>query len=166
MSLNWYALAVHPRKEEYVEKQLLASGVRVVCPKYLKTVKHARQKRHVATPLFPGYLFVQADFQSSSWRNFNCLPGSIGLIKFGNRPSRLNEMFVEEYISSVDSIGLIAFEREFEQGERVRALGGPFHLQVGEVIAMSSNQRVKILMEALNRRVEMTLPRRALVVAA
>ncbi|MEL7030770.1 MAG: transcription termination/antitermination NusG family protein [Pseudomonadota bacterium] len=166
MKPEWYAVAVKARKERYVQNQLLANGYLVACPRYQKTVRHARNKRHVFAPLFPGYLFVRLNLETDNWRLVNSLPGSIGLIKFGDRPSALNMQFVEEYILCIDVGGCVSFEHEIKLGDRVQAVGGPLHQMHGEVVEMTCDQRVKVLMEALNRKVETTLPRRALVVAA
>ncbi|MCR9271105.1 MAG: hypothetical protein NXH72_14025 [Hyphomonadaceae bacterium] len=166
MTSNWYALAVQPRKEQYVEKQLATNGYRVACPRFQKIVRHARQTKTVLSPLFPGYLFVELDLNSQSWRKANWTPGSIGLIKFDNRPARLCSDFVESFILGLGDNGLAQFDHDLKVGDRVQAVGGPFDRFIGEVIAMSDCERVKVLMEALNRKVEMTLPKSSIVIAA
>ena len=166
MNSNWFALAVQPRKENYVEQQLRSADHDVACPRYVKTVRHARRQKQVEAPLFPGYLFLKLSADSPNWRNVNWIPGSIGLIKFGNSPSPLKNDFVEEFISNLGSDGVVGFNQELKRGDRVQALGGPFDGLIGEVIKMSDSERVKVLMDALNRKVEMTLPRRAVISAA
>lgn len=163
MISNWYALAVKPRKEEYVERQLVRLGKSVICPRYLKFVRHARQSRKIRAPLFPGYVFVEFDAEARDWRKVNWVPGSIGFVKFDNRPAALNSEFVREFIVNVTQTGIVEFSHKFKIGDRVQAIGGPFDQQVGEVIEMSDDERVKILMEALGRKVEMTLPKKSIV---
>lgn len=166
MRYSWYALAVHSRKEDYVERQLRADGFTTVCPRYRSTVRHARQTKQISKPLFPGYLFVAMNLATDNWRLVSSKPGSIGIVKLGGCPSALSDCFVRNYIENADSDGHFSFCDELKPGDKVQAFGGPFHRKSGEVIAMSADDRVKILMDALNRKVEMTMPRRALVVAA
>lgn len=166
MDTNWYALAVRPRKENFVERQLRAMGFNAICPRYRKLVRHARSTKSVATPLFPNYLFVELQAASLSWRNVNWVPGSIGLLKFDNRPAPIPGDFVDQFISGLGRDGIIEFKRELNEGEKVEAIGGPFHRFTGEIIQMSRNDRVKVLIEALNRKVEISLPRTQLVSAA
>lgn len=163
MSKFWYALSVQPNKERFVEQQLSANGFNVACPRYKKSTSHARQRKTVSKPLFPGYLFVELDLSSQNWRLANWTRGSIGLVKLGSHPSPLPSDFVEDFILYSDAPH---HSRELEFGDRVTAIGGPFDSCVGEVLELSDNERVKILMSALNRKVVLTLPRTALVVAA
>lgn len=163
---SWFALAVRPHKERYVEQQLQHKGHHVVCPRYAKTVRHARRQRVVETAIFPGYVFVKLTSAAQNWREVNWIPGAIGIVKFGNTPSALNNEFVDEFILSANSNGVVEFKLKLERGDRVQALGGPFDGFIGEVINMSEQDRVKVLMNALNRKVEMTLPRKAVIAAA
>lgn len=163
MTQNWYAIAVHPKKEGLVEHQLKSAGIHAVCPRYVKRVRHARKCRDVATPLFPGYLFAQLEELSGSWRQVNWMQGSLGLITVGSRPSALEQSFLNQFLSRVDSNGVVRFNQDFEIGDSVRTIGGPFDRLIGKVLATSEQDRVKILIEALNRKVEMTLPRTAVI---
>lgn len=166
MSKRWYALAVQPRKELYVEQQLIARGHKAACPRFRKTVRHARKTKSVLAPLFPGYLFLEIDLGVQSWRKANWIPGSIGLVKIDNRPTPLDGDFVDSVISALGHGGVIEFQNNLQVGDRVQAIGGPFDRIIGEVVSLSDKDRVKVLMEALNRKVEMTLPRKSVVVAA
>lgn len=163
---EWYVLAVQLRKETFVERQLLSNGFEVKNPKYLKVIRHARNRKTAVRPLFPGYIFVRASNSQISWRKANCLPGSVGLIMFGDRPSSVNEEFVEEFLSSSNEDGLIETEQIFQKGDVVQAIGGPFDGILGRVVNSSDSERVTILMNALNREVRTTLPRNSLVIAA
>ena len=166
MELNWYALAVQPRKEAFVERQLRSLGHTAVCPRYYKRVRHARKISRVAAPFFPGYLFVKLDLSEKSWRRVHTIPGSIGLIKFNNRPSPLARSFIDQFIRHLSDGGIVCVTPKLKIGDRIRAVGGPFDEQTGEVIGLSENDRVKILLEALNRKVTATLPKTAVIVAA
>ncbi|MEO1323964.1 MAG: transcription termination/antitermination NusG family protein [Pseudomonadota bacterium] len=161
MDRNWYALAVQPRKENFVERQLRSMGYEVVCPRFRKLIRHARSTKSVAAPIFPSYLFIALNAAAQSWRNVNWVPGSIGLIKFDNRPTPLPIDFVDQFISNLGKDGIVEFQQRLEVGEKIEAVGGPFDRFTGEIIEMSGDDRVKVLMDSLNRKVEVSLPRTA-----
>lgn len=166
MDTNWFVLAVQPRKESFVERQLRSLGFEAVCPRYQKLVRHARTTKSVAAPLFPGYLFVELRSASQSWRSVNWVPGAIGLVKFENRPTPLPYFFVDQFILNLGRDGIVGFTQKLAVGEKVKAIGGPFDHFTGEIIEMSHTDRVKVLMNALNRKVEVSLPRTAVFATA
>ena len=166
MNKNWYALAVQPRKERYVKQQLEREGLNVVLPIYRKNVRHARASKVKLKPLFPGYLFVHIEPTPLMWRRVNWVHGSIGLVRFGDRPSPLPQSFVEGFIDESTSDGVVNFNHNLEIGDSVIAIGGPFDRLRGEIVELSDTERVKILIEALSRKIQTTLPRTAVVSAA
>lgn len=163
---NWYVLAVQPRKERYVADQLRALGHHGLYPRYLKTIRHARRVKNVASPLFPGYLFVQLSDASEVWRQINSLPGSIGLIKFNSRPAPLHKDFANSVIYNMDPEGLVSFSENLNIGDEVRAVGGPFDQLLGKIVELPDRDRITILIKFLNRDVEVTLRKSAVVAAA
>lgn len=166
MNSNWYAMAVQPRKEAFVAQQLERDGFPVACPCFKKLVRHARQTKSVHAPLFPGYLFVELAHDAVSWRKVNWVAGSIGLIRFQGRPAPLERHFVENYLVPMRHDGIVEFSQSLKSGDRVQAIGGPFDRCIGEVVGLSDDQRVKILMDALNRKIETTLPIKSVISAA
>lgn len=166
MSSEWYALAVQPRKEQYVERQLIGRGYSAACPRFKKVVRHARKTKTVLAPLFPGYIFVEMDPELHSWRKVNWIPGSIGLLEIDNKPASLPRDFVEDIIFALDERGSVEFNHSLKLRDQVIAVGGPFDALRGEVVGLTKDERVNVLLEALHRKVEMTLPRKAVILAA
>jgi len=161
----WYALAVQPRRETYVENQLRSLDYRAVCARYFRIVRHARRTQTVLSPLFPGYIFVELAPELQNWRRLNSLPGSVGLVKFDNRPTPLNQCFVESLIENLGPDGVANFRDKLRVGDRVRTIGGLFDQRVGEIVSMAESDRVKVLIGALNRKIETTLPSTAVRLA-
>lgn len=159
-------LAVKPRKEAYVERQLKSAGFNAVYPRYWKRVRHARSAKTVAAPLFPGYLFVNLKDAQTSLRYANWISGSLGFLGVNNRPSALPPTFVKRFISDLDSDNTIKFRENLKLGDRVQAIGGPFDRITGEVVDLNDEQRIVVLLDAINRKVEATLSRTAVICAA
>lgn len=163
---KWYVLAVQPHRERFVEQQLLAIGRKVACPRFIKSVRHARQVSTIAAPLFPGYLFVELGEPNFDWRRVNSTLGAIGLIKSKNRPQPLSCEFVINFIHTLGADGIVEFHEHLNIGDRIQAVGGPFDRLEGEIVDMSGVDRVKILMDAVNRKIVTNLPRTAVISAA
>ena len=78
----WYVAQTHPRAEMKASQHLGRQGFEVYLPRYLKKRRHARRTDTIAAPLYPGYLFVAIDletsalaFDSFNYRSFQtCLP--------------------------------------------------------------------------------------------
>ena len=166
MTSDWYALAVQPRKEQFVENQLNSNGFEATYPRFRKIVRHARRTKTVLSPLFPGYIFINLDLSRQSWRKANWMQGSIGLVRFDNRPAPLPAAFVEDFVMGLGEGSIAEFNQDLKVGDTVQAIGGPFDRLKGEIIGLSDQDRVKVLMEALNRKIAMTLPKNQIVVAA
>ena len=94
------------------------------------------------------------------------MQGSIGLVRFDNRPAPLPRPFVEDFVLGLGENSIAEFNHDLKIGDMVQAIGGPFDNLRGEIISLSDQDRVKVLMEALNRKIAMTLPKNQIVVAA
>jgi len=57
----WCAVQTHVRSEDKAAFHLRRQGYEVFLPKHLKRRKHARRIDWVSAPLFPRYLFVAID---------------------------------------------------------------------------------------------------------
>ena len=50
---EWFVVQTHYNLEDLALNNIKKSGFEVYCPKYLKTITHARQTKKVLKPLFP-----------------------------------------------------------------------------------------------------------------
>ena len=63
----WCAVQTHVRSEDKAAFHLRRQGYDVFLPKHLKRRKHARRVDWVPAPLFPRYLFVGIDPETTPW---------------------------------------------------------------------------------------------------
>ena len=63
---DWYVVNTQPRAESRAKHHLELQGFGVFCPRYRKTVRHARKTKSAFAPLFPNYLFVCLDLSAIS----------------------------------------------------------------------------------------------------
>jgi transcription antitermination factor NusG len=90
---RWYTVQTKPRAERQAKEALLHNGVAV----YLPLVKVARvnPRARPVVPLFPGYLFVQADLDQVGQSAINWVPGVVRLVNFGGEPVAVPDAVIE-----------------------------------------------------------------------
>lgn len=159
MADNWYCAGFIKQKEALAIQQLERQDYTVFCPRFLKTVSHARQKKSVLAPLFPGYLFVQLDLEVDRWRPIDGTVGVTHIIKNGGRPTPVRRNFMQTLLRGADDQGIVKFREEFEPGDEVRTVGGPLDGHVGTLLKLKDADRVVVLMSMLGGSVPVTLPR-------
>ena len=125
-----------------------------------KRVSHARTRRDVLRPLFPGYVFIRVDPKTQSWRPILSTTGIRFLVRFGDQFGVLPDGFVE---------GLRARERDgavrslcdahrYSPGESIRVAQGALEGLLATVLSVQENQRLLVLMQILNRKVQVQVP--------
>lgn len=150
--LAWYAVRTKPRAEQQVEAALTRKGMQV----YLPMVKVARvnPRARPITPLFPNYLFVQADLDQVGQSAINWAVGVAHLVSFGGEPAAIPDAAIEHIrrrVTEVQKEGDFGLGR-FHPGDHVRITAGPFRdLDAVFDQPLSAKGRVRVLVEFLGR---------------
>ena len=166
MTDQWYCAGFIKQKEALAVQHLERQDYTVFCPRLRKTVSHARQKKSVLSPLFPGYLFIQLDIDVQRWRPIDGTIGVTHLIKNGSRPTPVPWRFMEMLLSGADENGIVSFADSLQPGDQVRTIGGPLDGQIGTLLKLKDADRVVVLMSMLGGRVPVTVPRGQLIKAS
>jgi len=157
----WYAVQCQPHGEARAALNLARQGFDAYCPRYLKTRRHARQVRSVAAPFFPRYLFVNLDLASQRWRSVNGTFGVSGLVGPRDHPSSVPEAIIAALRAREDENGYIAVTHPAERwkaGDPVRITGNnAFHGCSGLFEGLNDDERVRVLLDLLGRKVRVTL---------
>jgi transcription elongation factor/antiterminator RfaH len=151
MTQHWYALRVKPHKETAVYQLLQAREVDTYYPTLKVKPKNPRAARE--RPYFPGYLFVRANLEEVGVNAFSWLPGTSGLVAFGEIPAVVPDHLVQELKRrlaqlKVEAESVLDYLRK---GDRVRIVSGPF--QGYEAIFDSrapGKERVQVLLAFLS----------------
>jgi transcription elongation factor/antiterminator RfaH len=163
---RWYVAQSQPRAEASAIGHLERQGYNVFCPRYRKTVRHARKARHVLAPLFPNYLFLQLDTSRDPWRAVNGTRGVVRLISQGETPAPLPHGVVEGLLARTGADGVMEWMPSFKIGQAVRIAEGPFMDLVGKLEHLDAAGRVRVLLELLGRHVSVALRCEVLIAAA
>ncbi|MCM8533871.1 MAG: hypothetical protein NE330_22095 [Lentisphaeraceae bacterium] len=147
---NWYCLYTKSQQESLVQENLKHEGFNCYLPQILKKTKSARRFLEKRYPLFPCYIFVEANtpdeiFQLKTIRGAHYLLQS----KDGSPLPVANEVLENLDSHCTDGI-FIAENQEFQKGDSV-SLAAPCFNGVKAIFQNyeNSNNRVSILLDLL-----------------
>ncbi|MGH7757884.1 MAG: transcription termination/antitermination protein NusG, partial [Candidatus Dormibacteria bacterium] len=118
------------------------------------------QRRHVAKRIFPGYIMVQMVMSDESWYVVRNTPGVTSFVGSGTRPVPLQEGEVRGILRQVEREPSARVQVEFQVGDSVRVVDGPFtdfHGKVGEINAEKGKLKVMVNMFGRETPVELDL---------
>ncbi|NOZ49639.1 MAG: hypothetical protein GXP37_06265 [Chloroflexi bacterium] len=157
LSALWYV--VHAR----THKELLAADrleqllhMNVFLPEVLQKYRGKMQPR----PLFPGYLFVQADPEQLQMTAINYTPGVLRLVACEGHPLPLQAHVVEQIRLEVRRLNARGgwVPHLYQPGEEVRLLEGPLQgLHAVFVRHLPAKERVIVLLSFLGQQNEVEM---------
>lgn len=152
----WIVVNTHPHREMLAIEHLKRQRFECYCPmtERLPPPSRAAKGGAVIKPLFPNYVFVRVDANQMRWRPILSTLGVRSMVRFGDRPSTLNDTFIAA-LKSRETAGIIRSAGErFNLGDTVRLVGGPFDGLVTKIIEMTDRDRLVVLMDLLNQKVK------------
>jgi transcription elongation factor/antiterminator RfaH len=154
---SWYVVHTQPRAEGRAVYHLEMQGYPVFCPRYRRTVRHARKRRSVLAPLFPNYLFLRLDISRDQWRSVNGTRGVVHLLMRDGRPQPVPTGIIEGLQSRTRADGTMDWTPTFKVGAAVRIADGPFAEFLGTLDYFDAAGRVRVLLDILGRSVSVAL---------
>ncbi len=157
---QWFVAQTQPGKETLSQAHLERQSFPSFLPVYLKTIRHARQEKEVLRPLFPGYIFVEIDPERDQWRSINGTRGISALLTQDNKPIPVPLPIIQQLQNEQKETGAISLDALglFKIGEKVRLTEGAFEDQVAVISALSDKDRAKVLLQFMNRTIEVEAP--------
>lgn len=153
---EWYVVRTKPRREDYAQGQLLRRGVQTFLPRILEPMRGRAEP--VVGPLFPGYLFAHVDLLAQ-YTSVIWAPGVRNFVTFGEVPAAVDAAVVEFLHDRCGPEGVVRIVPTFHDGDLVRVTRGPLGGLVGVVQGHVSGEcRVRVLMELLRRRTQVSVP--------
>ena len=162
---DWYVVNTQPRAEFRAKHHLELQGFCVFCPRYRRTVRHARKTKSALAPLFPNYLFVRLDLSRDQWRSVNGTRGVVRLLMQDGAPQAIPHGVVDNLQAKTRADGTFDWTSTFEIGGTVRIADGPFAELLGTLEYLDAAGRVRVLLELLGRTVSVGLRSDALLPA-
>ena len=151
MSQSWYALRVKPHKERAVAGYLQLREATFYAP-FIR-VKPVNPRSAKERPYFPGYLFVQADLETLGQQTFSWIPGTRGLVTFGEEPAIVPDHLIHELQQRLERLNAQGGVEQvaFQKGEPVQVVSGPFAgYEAVFDMQLSGKERAQVLMRFLS----------------
>jgi transcriptional antiterminator NusG len=163
---RWYVVHTYAGYENKV-KQKLASRVRsmnveerifeVVIPMEDVIEFKGGRKVVVQKKVWPGYLLIRMALDDESWYVVRNTPGVTGFVGSGAKPTHLSRREVEETLGTGEKREGVPEKKarprlEFEEGEQVRVVTGPFAEFNGAISEIDVDRsKLKVLVNIFGR---------------
>ncbi len=149
---KWYLASSKPRQEFRAIEQLANQGIDAFCPT-IKIEKITRGKKQIATEaLFSGYLFIKLTQDDPLWHKVRSTIGVRDWVRFAGNIAQIPTRLVEGLIETQSKPENEIIISQFNQGQSVRILTGPFSGLKGIFDKQDGELRSMILIEFLGQK--------------
>ncbi len=159
--VNWYVIHTYSGQEDSVkstlEQRIKTTGIEdkveeILVPTEEKLEKKNGKQEVVDKRMFPGYVLIKMEMDDDAWYVIRNTPGVSGFVSSGNKPVPVQ---TEEINDILDKMGLKeekVIKVDFEKGDKVKVIDGPFEDFIGIVQKINVQQRkVKVLVSMFGR---------------
>jgi len=149
---HWYLVYAKPRQESVAQTNLVRQGFETYLPKVHQVVRRQGKRVTVVAPMFPRYLFVHLDDQTS-WSPIRSTLGVVSLVRFGPDAAQVPDKLIAVLRQREDAQGVQQLpDTQLQPGSRLRITEGLFAGYEGILLAKSGRDRVVLLLEILGDR--------------
>jgi len=146
-TLCWFTIHTKPRKEELAVEHLQNQGYVTYLPQIKLNKRLRGHWREMIEPLFPRYLFIQANLAETSLSPVRSTHGVIGLVRFGEELIPVPDEVIA-FLKSMEA-GEAAPDSPFQRGDAVEILDGPFAGLKGVYDMEKGRDRAFVLLDLL-----------------
>jgi transcriptional antiterminator NusG len=158
---QWYVVHAYSGHEEKVKKNLEKriesmdmqdKILQVLVPMEDEIEIKDGKRRHVQKRIFPGYILVRMIMSDDAWFVVRNTPGVTSFVGSGNRPIPLQEKEVRSIQRQMKQEAGPKIRVEFQLGESVRVVDGPFTDFLGKVDEINPEKgKLKVLVNMFGR---------------
>lgn len=146
----WYLVHCQAKKEMYAAnslKHILQLGV------FLPEIQSRSHGTIKCSPLFPGYIFINADLQKVPKSRINTCPGVLRLVEFDDEPQSVPQSIIDTITLRLNECDWFHMHsgHKFSYGDAVRMKCGPLRDLEMIFVSTSPTGRVRVLLELLGR---------------
>jgi len=149
----WYLVYAKPMREIVAKQQLENQGYTVFLPlcKVKKRVRGVLKQQ--LEPFFPRYLFIYLNVETDNWAPIRSTIGVSGLVRFGGVAARVPATIIESLRQSSDDDAVVECVDpfNFQAGEQLQVVDGPFSGHDVVFSSMQSSERALVLLDIANR---------------
>lgn len=166
MAKNWYVVHTYSGYEEKVkqgieeraEKRGLSEKIsRILIPTERVIELKSGKKKESDKKFYPGYILVEMDLDDETWHLVRSTPRVTGFVG-GTKPVPIPEEEVELIIHQLEKGPVPQVKTQFQKGENVRIIDGPFTNFVGYVDEVDIDHgRLKVMVSIFGRQTPVEL---------
>ncbi|MGD0885830.1 MAG: transcription termination/antitermination protein NusG [Thermodesulfovibrionales bacterium] len=166
MARNWYVVHAYSGFEEKVklsiedkvEKKGLKDKVtRILIPTERVIELRAGKKRESDKKFYPGYVLVEMELDDETWHLVRSTPRVTGFVG-GTKPVPLPEEEVDIIIQQLERGPAPQVKTQFQKGENVRIIDGPFSNFIGFVDEVDMDHgRLRVMVSIFGRQTPVEL---------
>ena len=159
--IQWYIVHTYSGHEQKVkdnlEKRIASTGMEerikeVLVPTEEKIKKKDGEEKIVDETLFPGYVLIKMEMDDDTWYVVRNTPGVAGFVSSGTKPLPARQEEIDRILANMDMDGKKVYEAEFEKGDQVTVIDGPFEDFIGTVQKVYPQQgKVKVMVSMFGR---------------
>lgn len=141
MEKNWYVVHTYSGFEEKVklsieekiDKQNLKDRIsRILIPTERVVELRGGKKKESDKKFYPGYILIEMELDDETWHLIRSTPRVTGFVG-GAKPVALSEEEVTVIIQQIEKGPVPQVKTQFQKGESVRVIDGPFTNFIGSV---------------------------------
>lgn len=148
---HWYVLHTKSRAEKVVFDQLSKKSIDTFLPTARVLSKRKDRRVMLDLPLFPGYLFVKTDLEVRHYLSILKTPGAVKLIGNKEGPVPVQDVIVESLQIMVSTGESILTGLQFQKGDMVKVIRGPFEGVTGTFSRYHGVGRVIVFIDLLGQ---------------
>jgi transcriptional antiterminator RfaH len=151
MAEDWFLVQFKPNSHKVADRNLKRQGFKTFLPLQLITRRHNDRFVSESRPLFPGYMFIRLEPETSPWRKVNSTYGVSRIVSFRDTPSPVPDGLVAALLARCDSDGRVQSATGMSTGDRVTVIDGPFAEFVGTIETIDAEKRVWLLLDFMGQ---------------
>lgn len=166
MAKNWYVVHAYSGFEEKVkqsiedkaEKKGLKDKItRILIPTEKVFELRSGKKKESDRKFYPGYVLVEMDLDDETWHLVRSTPKVAGFVG-GTNPVPIPDEEVEIIIQQLEKGPSQQIKTQFQKGENVRIIDGPFTSFVGYIDEVDMDHgRLKVMVSIFGRQTPVEL---------
>jgi transcriptional antiterminator RfaH len=157
LSGPWIVINTNPHRERLVLDNLQRQALTAYCPMIRRHRSHARRVETVLRPLFPSYLFLQANEALKRWRPILSTHGVRTVVRTGDSPSFIDNEFIAGLKKREVDGAVVRPASPYRVGQEVRIASGPFDGFIATILELDEKDRLLLLLDVVHRGIKIRL---------
>ena len=166
MEKNWYVVhtysgfedKVKSSIEDKIERKGLSERItKILIPTEKVIELRSGKKKELDKKFYPGYILIEMELDDETWHLVRSTPRVTGFVG-GSKPVAIPEEEVEEIVQQIEKGPVQQIRTQYEIGEAVRIIDGPFTNFMGSVDEVDMDHgRLRVMVSIFGRQTPVEL---------